>query len=134
MTILHPRRALLDAGALREAEQSPGGRVRALGEAELAEGRRPLLPDVVLARMWRGEGGKQAGLARVVKICEPVALDTRTARRGGVLLGLSATSDVVDAAVVLSAVAVGATVWTSDPGDMRHLADAMKAPLEIVAV
>jgi hypothetical protein len=134
MRILHPRRVLLDAGALREAEQNPRGRVWALCEAETAEGRRPLLPHVVLAQMWRGGAGKQAGLARVVKMCEPVEFDGLAARRAGVLLGLSGTSDVVDAAVVLGAAEAGASVWTSDPDDIRHLADSMKVDLEIVTV
>ena len=49
--------------------------------------------------------------------------DPRTARQAGVLLGLTGTSDPVDATVVLLASA-GDRILTSDPGDLALLAEA----------
>jgi hypothetical protein len=87
----------------------------------------------VLAQMWRGGAG-QAGLARVVKVCELVGLDEPMARRVGVLLGRAGTADVVDAMVVLVAAGAGAAVVTSDPGDLAKLADAagVRVPLVVL--
>lgn len=127
------RRLLLDAGALRDAERQPRGRVWAVCRRELAEGRRPLLPVTVLAQMWRG-GPKQAGMANLIKSCELVGIDETLARRIGVLVGESGTSDIVDAMVVLCAIDAGAAVVTSDPGDITALAEAAQAKLRIIAI
>lgn len=130
MKALHARPLVLDAGALRDSEKHPRGRAWGLCKAEVAQGRPPLLPIAVLARMWRG-GAKQAGLAQLVKLCEIVEIDEPMARRIGVLLGLSESTDVVDAMVVLVALDTGATVATSDPDDITRLAEAagVKLPL-----
>lgn len=127
-------RLLFDAGALLLAERDPNGRVWAACEAEYAHGRRPLLPVLVLGQTWRGGGGRQFGLARVVKACEIVEVDTVEARRIGSLLGAAGTGDVVDASVVLAAGDHDATVWTSDPDDIAHLASAADIPLSVVRV
>lgn len=133
MKVLRPRRLLLDAGALRHAERHPRGRVWTLCEAEVAEGRQPLLPVTVLAQMWRGGAG-QAGLARVVRVCTLVGLDEVLARRIGVLLGISGTADVVDAMVVLVAAEAGAAVITSDPGDLAKLAEAVGVRVPLIVL
>jgi hypothetical protein len=44
-----------------------------------------------------------------------------TAKAAGVLCGRAGTRDVVDAVVVTVALAYGAIVFTSDPGDIAHL-------------
>ena len=44
-----------------------------------------------------------------------------TAKAAGVLCGKAGTRDVVDAVVVTVALAYGAIVFTSDPGDITHL-------------
>lgn len=49
----------------------------------------------------------------------------------GQLCGRAGTSDVVDAAVVLTAHALGGAVVTSDPDDIARLADALNTPLVI---
>ncbi|HEY3000756.1 MAG TPA: hypothetical protein VGJ44_00275 [Kribbellaceae bacterium] len=46
------------------------------------------------------------------------------ARAAGALCGRAATSDVVDALVVVLAARLGAAVVTSDPVDLARLADA----------
>lgn len=119
----HARRLLLDAGALRDAEKHPRGRIWAMCEAEIVEDRQPLLPIMVLAQMWRG-GAAQAGLARVVRLCRLVHVDESFARRIGALLSMAGTADVVDAMVVLAAGEADAAVVTSDPTDLSKLAEA----------
>jgi hypothetical protein len=48
----------------------------------------------------------------------------RLARRAGELLGVSGTSDAVDALIMAEALRGGpALILTSDPDDMYHLAD-----------
>lgn len=133
MRVLHPRQLVLDAGALRDAERHPQGRIWALCKSEIFEGRQPLLPITVLAQMWRG-GAKQAGLSRVVKAAKLVDIDEVMARRIGILLGLSGTADVVDAMVVLAAIDAGAAVATSDPGDISTLAEAAGINLPLIVL
>ncbi|MFI6575663.1 hypothetical protein ACIBFB_07660 [Nocardiopsis sp. NPDC050513] len=133
MTVLRPRGFLLDAGALRSAEADPRGDVWDLCRQEHIAGRQPLLPIMVLAQIWRG-GPRQAGMARVVNSCEVVGLDGTMARRIGKLLGQSGTSDVVDAMVVLAAMDAGATVVTSDPGDIAKIADSVGARIPLFTV
>jgi predicted nucleic acid-binding protein len=52
----------------------------------------------------------------------------------GVLLGLNATADVVDAIVVATALKLTATVVTSDPKDLRNLSDATAFHLGLVEI
>jgi hypothetical protein len=62
-----------------------------------------------------------------------VPLDKFLGRRAGVLLGRAGTSDVIDAAVVLLA-SDGDRILTSDPDDLRHLAEASEIDADIVLV
>ncbi|MFE6386973.1 MULTISPECIES: hypothetical protein [Nocardiopsis] len=133
MRVLCPRGLVLDAGALREAEANPRGMVWSLCREENRAGRQPLVPTTVLAQIWRG-GARQAGLAHVVKGCEMIGVDDPMARRIGKLLGISGTSDIVDAMVVLVAMETGATVLTSDPVDIGKIAEAVKARIPLVTV
>ena len=50
-----------------------------------------------------------------------VAPDETLAKQAGVLLGLSRTTDAVDAIVVATAVALRAAIVTSDVGDITNL-------------
>jgi hypothetical protein len=63
---------------------------------------------------------------------EVVALDEELGRRAGALLSKSATSDVVDAALVLCA-ADGDTIVTSDAADLAPLARAGGLRVDLVA-
>ncbi|MEU1898001.1 hypothetical protein ABZ512_06455 [Nocardiopsis dassonvillei] len=56
------------------------------------------------------------------------------ARRIGKLPGISGTSDIVVAMVVLVAVETGARILTSDPVDVGEIAEAVKARIPLVAV
>lgn len=84
---------------------------------------RPVVPSVVLAQGWRG--GPQHNLSRLLKGCVIESLAENAAREVGRLLGASGSSDVVDAAVVVSAVSRGDLVVTSDPDDLGALASAL---------
>ena len=120
-----------DAGALIAAER--GCReFLAMHRESLAAEIDPIVPDVVLAQVWRGSAG-QASLSRVLAGCDVAATGERTARAAGVACGRAKTSDIVDAVVVVTAVRLGAPVVTDDPTDLRQLADAVGAPLVLRA-
>jgi hypothetical protein len=70
----------------------------------------------------------------MLKGCDVLPLSEDDARDVGRLLGRSGTSDVVDAAVVVSAVREKCAVVTSDPDDLRALADAHDSALDLHVV
>ena len=80
------------------------------------------VPAGVVAQVWR-DGRRQAQLARFLgsRHCDVVPLDAHTARLAGRLCAISATSDVVDASVVIVARQRGHRVITSDPEDLHRL-------------
>ncbi|WP_018351786.1 type II toxin-antitoxin system VapC family toxin [Longispora albida] len=123
-TVMTERTLVLDAGALIDVDRNPRG--EAMQSCQLAhrEGRRPILPSVVLGQVWR-DHRRQHSLTRLQEVCEILPFTEDTARKAGVLLGESGTSDVVDAAVVVAAMEHNATVLTSDPGDLRKIAEAV---------
>jgi predicted nucleic acid-binding protein len=121
-----------DAGALLAAERNDR-RFLVVHKMALLAGRHVLVPAPVLAQAWRGSA-RQAGLSRVLKGCEILPTDEDIAKRAGELLGLSRTSDAVDAIVVAVAVKLAATVVTSDPKDLQVLGDAARFHLGLVEV
>lgn len=123
---------LLDAGAFIAVERGDRD-VMALVKAERLSGREPRSHGGVVAQVWRGGSGRQAGLARVLAAVDVEGLDDRLGRAAGVLLGASGTSDAVDAGLVAMA-RDGDVVLTSDPHDLVGLARASGVHLEIVAV
>lgn len=110
----------LDAGALIGLERGDG-RVLALLDRVSQAGGRVLIPAGVVAQTWRGP--RQVRLARLLhsRDVEVVPLDEASARAVGVLLGVSGTTDTVDAHVVVVARQAHSPVVTSDPDDLRHL-------------
>ncbi|WP_229076363.1 hypothetical protein [Actinoplanes sp. DH11] len=86
----------------------------------LEEGRRLLVPAVVVAQAWR-DARRQVQLGRFLHSCEIVPIGMETAKTAGVLCGKAGTRDVVNAAVVTVALAHGAIVFTSDPDDITKL-------------
>jgi len=117
-----------DAGALIAAER--GDRGFLVTHDELLRVLSPLVPDVVLAQVWRGTS-RQAKLSRVLVGCRVVDTGEQTARAAGVACGKAGTSDVVDAIVVVCAVAVEAIVFTSDPDDLQRVAAGLGVPLRL---
>jgi hypothetical protein len=131
---MNPRRVMvLDAGALIHAEAHPHGKVMLACRRALRMDLQPLLPAVVFAQVWRG-GPRQASVAAVGNMCLPVTFDDEMADDVGRLLAVSKTSDVVDAAVVLTAIAHEAVIVTSDPLDIRRLLEAASVRLPVVVV
>lgn len=90
---------------------------------------RPIVPSVVLAQAWRG--GPQPNLSRLLKGCVIEALAENAARDIGRLLAANRSSDVIDAAVVVSAASRGDLVITSDPDDLAALAAALGVRLAL---
>jgi hypothetical protein len=86
----------------------------------------------VLGQAWRG--GPQAELSRFLKGCRIEPLDDARARDAGTTCGRSGSSDVTDATVVVGALARADHVVTSDPGDLRSIASALNAKVDLLVV
>ncbi len=120
----------LDAGALIAFERNDRSLVAMIARAVTLQV--PIaVPAAVVGQVWR-DGRRQARLSRLLasRSVEIVSLDDLRARAAGQLCGVTGTSDVVDASVVLCAKRRGDAVITSDPVDIRRL----DASLRIVAV
>lgn len=119
-----------DTGALLAAERHNPDFL-ALHDELTAARIRPIVPVVVLAQAWRG--GPQHHMSRVLKGCEIMTDDQHIGRAAGVACAASATSDVVDAIVVATAVRHQAPIVTSDPGDLSHIADSIGVKVRLYA-
>lgn len=111
----------LDTGVLIALERADRGVVARLKEA-LVSGRRITLPTVVLAEGWRG-GERSARVAALIEACVVEPLVEAVARRAGEAVGAVRGATTIDAIVVASAATRGDVVLTSDPGDLRPLAE-----------
>jgi hypothetical protein len=85
-----------------------------------------------IAQVWR-DPARQARLTRALASFLEWPLDSACARRCGVLLAQTGTSDIADAAVSLLA-GDGDIVLTSDPQDIQRLLDATGADARIGTV
>jgi predicted nucleic acid-binding protein len=111
-----------DAGALIAAER--GSESVWLLHRELLEREvRPTLPTVVLGQVWRG--GPQARLSRFVRGCRIEPFTEQQARAAGEALAASDGRDLIDAAIVVTALAREDLIVTSDPDDLRRIAGAL---------
>jgi predicted nucleic acid-binding protein len=112
---------LYDAGALIAIDKNDR-RMWARYQVALDEERDVRVPAVVVGQAWR-DSRRQVRLGQFLAGChvDPVGLEV--AKAAGILCGRASTSDVVDATVVVMATATGAVVWTSDPEDIKALAD-----------
>jgi hypothetical protein len=121
-----------DAGALIAAER----RMPALWalHAELIEaGTVPRVPVAALAQGWRG--GPQPMMSGLLRSCHVEDMVEDIGRGAGAACAASGTADVVDAAVVVTAVMVGATlVVTSDPDDLAPLVKALGVGIRLYKV
>ncbi len=121
-----------DAGALIAAARGNTTMWR-IHRLALSEGSAPTVPAPALAQVWRG-GSKQAQLARLLNGCHLADFAVIDAYEVGQLLGLGKTSDVIDASVLLTAKVRRDIVVTSDPNDLRHLADALGVQVKFKVV
>ena len=117
-----------DTGALLAAERGNPDFL-ALHDEVTAARIRPLVPVVVLAQAWRG--GPQHQISRVLKGCDILPDDERTARAAGMACATARTSDVVDAIVIATAVRHQAPIITSDSGDLARIADAIGVKIRL---
>jgi hypothetical protein len=123
---------VLDAGAFVAVER--GSRdVIALIKRERLAGRSPVTNGGVVAQVWRGGSGQQVPIARLLAGTDVAPIDDRLGRRAGMLLARSGQSDAIDAAVVCLA-ADGDDILTSDPSDLRALAQAAEIHVDLVLV
>lgn len=120
-----------DTGALLAAERG-SEKLANLHRRFIADSVAPLIPVVVLAQAWRG--GPQPRLSMLLKGCEILPDNERCGRAAGVACARNETSDVVDALVVVTAVERNAAIVTSDPGDLKRLADAIGVKLRLFSI
>lgn len=112
----------LDSGALISAEKGPY--VEAVLRTWLREGAHVLIPAPAIAEAIRG-GPKDAAINRLVHAVTVVAPTTEAiARDAGARLAASKSKGTIDALIVATAEACGATdILTSDPHDIVRLAN-----------
>ncbi|MEV5745261.1 hypothetical protein AB0L30_34825 [Microbispora rosea] len=125
------RAIVYDAGALLAAERRNPDFL-ALHDELTATRIRPLVPVVALAQAWRG--GPQHQISRVLKGCDIRPDDEHVGRAAGIACAAAGTADAVDAIVVVTAVRYQASVVTSDPDDLKHLADSLGVKLRLFTV
>ena len=123
---------VLDAGALVAVERGDRDMI-AIIKRERLENRSPLTHGGVIGQVWRGGHGRQANLARLLPGVDVQAIDERLGRRAGVILPAAGTDDVIDAAVMLLA-HDGDEIFTSDPADLRSLAEAANKHVDLIPV
>ncbi len=120
-----------DAGALIAAERDSES-LWMLHRELLARDERPTLTTAVLGQVWRG--GPQARLSRLLRGCRIEPLTESQARSAGAALAASDSSDLVDAAVVVTALVRDDLIVTSDPDDLRRIAAAIGRDLAVHVV
>ncbi len=112
-----PRPIVLDAGALIAVDRADRRVIRLLELATEIH-----VPAGALAQAWRNPA-RQVRLVRVMSsdgvVIHP--LDADSARAAGQLCAATATSDVVDASIVLVARVVNGVTVTSDVDDLSRL-------------
>jgi hypothetical protein len=122
---------ILDAGALVAVEQGNRAMIARLRAAQ-QHGLDLRSNAMVVAQVWRDRHSRQAGLAQMLRAVDVRAVSPDDGRRAGVLLGMTGTSDPVDATVVLLATP-GDRIVTSDPQDLAALAEAAANRAVIIA-
>ncbi len=108
-----------DTGVLIAADRNDR-HIWADHRASLEAGVVPVTTAPVVAQASRS--ARQVQLRRFLRGCDIVAFEATQAHVVGSLLAKSATSDIVDAHVAVTAARTGAVVITSDPDDLRSLA------------
>ncbi|HYZ57317.1 MAG TPA: type II toxin-antitoxin system VapC family toxin [Streptosporangiaceae bacterium] len=120
---------VLDSGALIAMERSSPRLTEMLFRVRRGDAR-VIIPDAVLAQVWRGGTGRQARMASLLKLnpeqCMRMPLETGTAKQIGMKSGACDHSDVVDVHVALLAEEYGAAVVTSDREDILAVSPDLK--------
>lgn len=92
----------------------------------------PTTTAAVVAQVSRSP--RQVQLRRFLRGCHVEPFRRDQVHEVGALLAQAGTSDVVDGHLVMTARAIFATIWTSDPDDLRRLNDQLPQPLRIQTV
>ena len=113
---------VLDAGAVIGLARNNTA-LRKIFRAAREEGTAFQVPMVVVAETVRGNGPRDAPVNLVLAQMAPQhPLTDAVARAAGQLLGAARSSSTIDALVVAEAIdCAPATIWTSDPDDLRLL-------------
>lgn len=114
-----------DAGALIAIDANDR-RMWAIHHLAMEEGREIFVPAIVVGQAWR-DGRRQVLLGRLLHTCEVEPAMVETAKAAGVLCGKAGSSDIVDATVMITALAHRAIIFTSDDDDLAKLAEATDA-------
>jgi predicted nucleic acid-binding protein len=117
-----------DAGVLVAADRDDR-EVWADHRVRLELGLVPTTTAPVVAQVTRSP--RQAQLRRFLRGCDVVPFAPEQAHEVGALAGRAGASDVVDAHLVVTAAATGATVLSSDPEDLRRLSSHLRSPVRI---
>jgi hypothetical protein len=120
---------VLDSGALIALERDERAMWTRLKAAELA-GELPVTHAGVFGQVWRGSP-RQARLSRALQGIDVRPLDRALGRAAGELLGVSSSSDVIDAAVVLLS-GDGDEIVTLDREDFEVLVAASGRHVELI--
>ncbi|MBI2393989.1 MAG: PIN domain-containing protein [Deltaproteobacteria bacterium] len=111
---------VLDAGVFIAVERRDRVMVHLL--RRFVEAGTPLVTSAgVVAQVWRGGSRQQVPIAYLLRRTQVIDMTGAVAKVLGRMLGLSRTSDPVDAHVVLIARERGWPVLTSDPEDLRAI-------------
>lgn len=125
------RAVIYDAAVLVAADRNDR-RTWAEHKARLELGIVPSVPAPVVAQVSRSP--QQAQLRRFLTGCTVVPFGETEAHEAGRLLGMSRTSDVIDAAVVTVALRQKALILTSDLDDIRRLVVASGHEVAVIAI
>jgi hypothetical protein len=120
-----------DAGILVAADRNER-RVWAEHKVRLELGVVPLVPAPVVSQVSRSP--QQPQLRRFLTGCVVAPLGESEAHEAGRLLGISKTSDVVNAVVVTTALRHKAVILTSEPDDIGRLVRASGRDVAVVAI
>ncbi len=120
-----------DAAVLVAADRNER-RAWAEHKARLELGLVPLVPAPVVAQVSRSP--QQTQLRRYLTGCVVVPFGETEAHEAGRLLGMTKTSDVVDAVVVTTALRRQAMILTGDSEDLERLVRASGRDVVVVAV
>lgn len=120
---------VLDSGALIALERAEPKMTGLLMRVRTGQARL-VVPDGVLAQVWRGGTGRQARISALLGLkperCRTVSMETAAAKRIGLAIGQCGHTDVVDVHVTLVAQDHRAAVITSDRDDILMVAPDLK--------
>lgn len=120
---------VLDSGALIALDRGERSMWLRLKDALRAE-QSLVTHGGIVGQVWRN-GARQARLAQLLPAFDVVPLDVHLGQAAGELLARTGGRDVIDAAILLVA-RDGDLVVTSDPEDLRILAETAGVHVELI--